>query len=70
MALFMLSTAAIDNKEDDKHLFLQAALASVLFLGINDAHFMKIYCHNPNQLYLCCHDLLPNPRLGTPWQII
>ncbi|KAG2076690.1 hypothetical protein BDR04DRAFT_1125703 [Suillus decipiens] len=48
-------------------LQLQAALVSVLFLGVEEAHWMKIHVRNPSRLYLCQPQLLPSPHFMTPW---
>jgi hypothetical protein len=52
---------------DDETLELQAALISVLILDVEEARLMKNRVRNPSRLYLCRPQLLPNPRVMTPW---
>ncbi|KAG6915497.1 hypothetical protein DXG01_011199 [Tephrocybe rancida] len=61
----------IDNaEEEDELLLMQAAVFLVILIGIEEVHQDRIrHCHH-HRLYLRCAELLPNPRAGTPWQIL
>ena len=55
----------VDN--DDEALGL--CLVIILF-GIVTARATRVRRRNINRLYLRRQDLLPNPRIGTPWQVL
>ena len=57
------------NIIDDNDEMLALCLVIILF-GIVEAHRTCVHCCNVNQLYLHQQDLLPNPCIGTPWQIL
>lgn len=67
-SLFMVSLTHLNDLEDNDDA-LAAAFCIILF-GVIEAHTTRIRCHNINQLYLCHQDLLPNPWIGTPWQVL
>ena len=53
--------------DDDEMLELQAILVGVLALGAEHVRLQKNHFRNPSRLYLCRPQLLPNPRILTPW---
>jgi hypothetical protein len=53
--------------DDDEMLELQAILVGVLALGAEHVRLQKNRLRNPSRLYLCRPQLLPNPRILTPW---
>jgi len=54
--------------EDDDYNAATAACAAIVLDGILRVHQERIQQWNSHHLYLCWHNLLPNPRHGTPWQ--
>ena len=55
------------DESDDDHL---AICIIILLISVLEARAMKIRHRNINCLYLRWQDLLPNPREGTPWQVL
>jgi len=47
-----------------------AVVLAVVHVGAEEAHQLHVQCHQPSQPYLCHDQLLPNPHLGTPWQVL
>jgi hypothetical protein len=45
-------------------------LAAALIAGIKISQEESINTRNPHRLYLCRPQLLPNPRVDTPWQVL
>ncbi|KIK32391.1 hypothetical protein CY34DRAFT_19081 [Suillus luteus UH-Slu-Lm8-n1] len=45
-------------------------LAAALIAGIKISQQESIDTRNPHRLYLCRPQLLPNPRVDTPWQVL
>lgn len=45
-------------------------LAAALIAGIKISQQESIDTRNPHRLYLCRPQLLPNPRIDTPWQVL
>ncbi|KAG2755630.1 hypothetical protein P692DRAFT_20869012 [Suillus brevipes Sb2] len=62
-----LANYALAASDDDEILELQAIVAGLLFLSAEEVRLSKIRTHNPSRLYLCRPQLLPNPRVMTPW---
>ena len=57
------------NIIDDNDETLALCLVIIHF-GIVEAHRTCVRHRNVNQLYLHRQDLLPKPRIGTPWQVL
>lgn len=55
---------AIDDDDEATSLCLV-----IFLLGIVEARATRVRRRNVNRLYLRRQDLLPNPRIGTPWQL-
>ncbi|KAF8222912.1 hypothetical protein L208DRAFT_1412683, partial [Tricholoma matsutake] len=55
------------DQEVVDHAVSAIALALV---GVEHAHQLRVQQHQPSHLYLCRGQLLPNPRIGTPWQAL
>jgi len=53
------------NDEEDTRM-----VAATLVAGIELARLDRIEARNPGRHYLCRPQLLPNPRLNTPWQTL
>ncbi|KAJ8579917.1 hypothetical protein M405DRAFT_869856 [Rhizopogon salebrosus TDB-379] len=45
-------------------------VAATLVTGVELSRLDRIESRNPGRLYLCRAQLLPNPRLNTPWQVL
>ncbi|KAE9383641.1 hypothetical protein BT96DRAFT_1027124 [Gymnopus androsaceus JB14] len=56
-----------EDLDDEAHL-QQLALLATLFLGIAENEQNKVRRRNPSRLYLRRHQLMPFPRLDSPWQ--
>ncbi|KAJ8503054.1 hypothetical protein ONZ45_g11200 [Pleurotus djamor] len=54
--------------DDDDELALIAAFVATIVAGALIAHSNRVRDRNPSRLYLCRPQLLPNPRVDTPWQ--
>ena len=66
LCLQLLLEAETDEIEDD----LQAQLAfaaSIMYVGAEKARLIRSEIRHPTRLYLCRPQLLPNPRVNTPW---
>jgi hypothetical protein len=59
-------------EDDDRNDELQLAglAAAILSLKAEEARQLRIQRRKPNRLYLCRPQLLPNPRVDTPWQVL
>ncbi|KAJ7156605.1 hypothetical protein C8R43DRAFT_1087314 [Mycena crocata] len=59
---------------DNVILYEERQLAGTVFalslLGAEEAHQLRIERRQPSRLYLCCPQLLPNPRFNTSWQVL
>jgi hypothetical protein len=56
----------LEEEEED----LQMLASSVVILGAEMARQDRIESRQPSRLYLRRSELLPNPRLNTPWQAL
>ncbi|KAL0946034.1 hypothetical protein HGRIS_012309 [Hohenbuehelia grisea] len=56
------------DDDGEELLQAQALCALTLLVGVLEAHEQSVRRRNPSRLYLCRPQLLPNPRIGTPWQ--
>jgi hypothetical protein len=68
---FMYLQQEIEAEEDmaDETLFCQAtAAAMIIYLGAEQSRLLRAERRQPSRLYLCRPQLLPNPRINTPWQ--
>lgn len=45
-------------------------VAAALICGIEVSRQERIDARNPHRSYLCRPQLLPNPRINTPWQVL
>ncbi|KAG6883631.1 hypothetical protein C0992_008252 [Termitomyces sp. T32_za158] len=53
---------------EEEVLLLQAAIVLIVLIGIQEARQQRIHHRHRHRLYLRRRELLPNPRVGTPWQ--
>ncbi|KAF5383062.1 hypothetical protein D9615_004821 [Tricholomella constricta] len=60
----------LSEAEDDEEALLLPAVFLVVLAGIEGARQDRIDHRHRNRLYLRRNELLPNPRAGTPWQIL
>ena len=63
----------LDNIEDEEmeHEQLLAGMATaVLLIGAIEAQRLRAERRKLNRLYLCRPQLLPLPRVATPWQVL
>ena len=61
-----------DEEEEmvqDSEMRIAVALA-LIHIGAEEAHQLRVRRRQPSRLYLCCDQLLPNPRFGTPWEAL
>ena len=58
-----LSTHAGEDEESEG-----AAAMMVILHNMIMARRARSERRKPHQLYLCCRELMPNPRIDTPWQ--
>ncbi|KAJ7224651.1 hypothetical protein GGX14DRAFT_387324 [Mycena pura] len=56
--------------EDDEEMELTAAAIGLMIGGALEAHQMRAERRHQSRLYLCRPQLLPNPRVNTPWQAL
>jgi hypothetical protein len=69
---YMLLQQLEDEEEEmvqDSQTRMAVALA-VVHVGAEEAHQLHVQRRQPSRLYLCRDQLLPNPRVGTPWQVL
>jgi hypothetical protein len=57
-----------EQDEDDELLLIGAAAACTLLIGSLTSYEHKVRRRQPHRLYLTRPELLPNPRIGTPWE--
>ena len=64
----------LDDSSDEEYNdeMEEAALvaATLTIAGVQQARTCRAEARLVNQRYLCHHNLLPNPRANTPWQIL
>ena len=71
--LLSLSLALADEDEykDDeiqrRHITI---IGTLIFVGAEQLHYERSECRQARRIYLVRNDLLPNPRLSTPWQAL
>jgi hypothetical protein len=58
------------EQDDDDELLMVGAAAATVIIGILENHHEKVRRRRPHRLYLTRPELLPNPRIGTPWQML
>ena len=61
--IHLLSTHAGEDEESTG-----AAAMIVMLHNMIMACRARSECQKPHQLYLCLHELMPNPCIDTPWQ--
>ena len=59
-----------EEAEDDHDRTMQAVAAALICAGAEEFHLARIRNRLPSRLYLCHPQLLPNPRINTPWQAL
>lgn len=69
-ALFLMIQAAEIEEEEiaDEEATQDILILATLVTGVEEACQACIDHRNDNRLYLCRPQLLPNPRIDTPWQ--
>jgi hypothetical protein len=70
-ALFLhqqLENIADEETEDQQQLVGLAT--AIMLLGAIEARRLRAERRKPSRLYLCRPQLLPNPRITTPWQVL
>lgn len=58
----------VNSLDEDDSQYRLAALAALLVCGAEEARLRRIDRRSKTRFYLCRPELLPNPRLDTPWQ--
>ena len=61
--IHLLSTHAGEDQES-----VGAAAMMVMLHNMIMAHRARSEHQKPHQLYLCRRELMPNPRIDSPWQ--
>jgi hypothetical protein len=69
-AFFLVQTAAEMEEDDEEDLEQAATLAAVILAGAEEARILRAEHRKQSRLYLCRPQLLPNPRVNTPWQVL
>lgn len=70
-ACFFLQQAQEMDEEDwEDQRQLTGTACAVILGGAEESRKLRIERRKPNRLYLCRPQLLPNPRVDTPWQIL
>ncbi|TFK33537.1 hypothetical protein BDQ12DRAFT_670161 [Crucibulum laeve] len=70
-AFFLLNQAEQEEEEADDELQASTiATAALIFIGAEEAHLIRAEHRRHNRLYLVRSELLSNPRIGTPWQVL
>lgn len=69
-ATYLLDLAAQEEELEDDEEDRRAAAAAVIvmYVGAEEARQLRAERRHPSRLYLCRPQLLPNPRINTPWQ--
>ena len=60
-----LESSGSDSSEDEVE-----TLAVLIFHGVAEAQEHRQERQQHTRLYLTCGDLIPTPRIGTPWQVL
>jgi hypothetical protein len=58
------------DDDDDEDLFIVTATVAACLIGFLEVNESKVRRRRSRRLYLTRPELLPNPRVGTPWQIL
>jgi hypothetical protein len=70
-AYFLLQTVnEMEDDDDEMDLERLATAAGIILLGAEEACILHAERRKNSRLYLCRPQLLPNPRLDTPWQAL
>ncbi|KAG6847397.1 hypothetical protein H0H93_008476 [Arthromyces matolae] len=67
-ALQQMEEEQLQDEDDDNEE--AGMVAAVVVLGAEEARRIRAERRHPNRLYLCRPQLLPNPRIATPWQTL
>lgn len=59
-----------EDAEEDEEEIMRAAAAALICAGAEESRLARIRNRLPSRLYLCRPQLLPNPRINTPWQAL
>ncbi|KAJ7739509.1 hypothetical protein B0H16DRAFT_1378881, partial [Mycena metata] len=67
---FYSQQAAADEEADllDEESDLAGTACAIILLGAAEARRLRVERRHPNRLYLCRPQLMPDPRINTPWQ--
>lgn len=69
LALLALQLQADDADDRDyQEASAAAALLLIISLGAQESKRTRAHRRHPSRLYLCRHQLMPDPRGSTPWQ--
>jgi hypothetical protein len=69
-AFFLIKTAAEMEEDDEEDLEQVATLTAVILTGAEEVRILCAERRKQSRLYLCQPQLLPNPRVNTPWQVL
>ncbi|KAJ7871565.1 hypothetical protein B0H13DRAFT_1895712 [Mycena leptocephala] len=59
----------IEDEEMEHEQLLAGMATTVLLIGAIEAQRLRAERRKPSRLYLCRPQLLPLPRVATPWQV-
>ena len=68
--LIAVSQAEAEEDLSEDEEYQQALAAAAIIGGVEIAQEIRIARWHLHRLYLCRPQLLPNPRMNTPWQIL
>jgi hypothetical protein len=63
----LLDKDEAEHFDDDERLMV---LAAAIIAGSEVSQQERIDTRHPHRLYLCRPQLLPNPRINTPWKVL
>ena len=64
---YIVSQHQLELDKEDEFLDQACLLTAVLIVGSNEDHVWAVKNRRPRRQYLGRRNLLPNPRVGTPW---
>ncbi|KAH7907609.1 hypothetical protein BJ138DRAFT_1159775, partial [Hygrophoropsis aurantiaca] len=59
-----------ENRIEDELIENAKAAAAILLAGNQISQSLHVESRQPHRFYLCRPQLLPNPRVSTPWQVL
>ncbi|KAH7930088.1 hypothetical protein BV22DRAFT_1001525 [Leucogyrophana mollusca] len=66
----LLFVEGIDEDDDEGYIHQLAILGVLIYAGADESRRLRSERRRAHRTYLVRDDLLPNPRLNTPWQVM